>query len=298
MTVKQAFYLTRPYSLPASIAPIIVAIVFFAMCNGFTSSRQIGIATSALLVGLFGQIVSNLANDLVDFKKGTDVASRKGFKRMLTTGEVSAKDVLGLMVFFTVLTALSGLVVVILSSYLLIFLGIFVLIGAFAYSYPPFSLSYRGFGEIQVFLFYGLIAVVGTYWALSHEWQYEVFALGAAMGLANTNILIVNNYRDVESDREHLKKTLAVRFGAPLMPLLYQTNILLIIFCMIPFCTSWKSAVSSLLYLLFALPICKELRNKEGEELNKVLGKTALLVLVLAVCITQTLYLHYLSPIK
>lgn len=290
MTFKQAFYLTRPHTLSASIAPVLSALTLVFCSQKFLPHWDT--AVLCLLITVLAQIISNVANDLFDFKQGADGANRKGFKRPIATGELSYKEVLLMLIFLLLITASLGIALILLSSPWLLFLGVIILLGAIAYTGGPFPLAYHGLGEVMVFLFYGLAATLGTYFVQCGTLTSEAIALAAALGFANCNILVVNNLRDVAEDASSGKRTLLVRFGKELGPKLYLANLLLSLLLLYPFYSIW-GIFSSGLYLIFMMRQYKKLIHAEGTQFNPILVTTARGVLLLALNAIFMIVLHY-----
>ncbi len=292
MTFRQAVYLARPHTLPASIAPIVVALIL----AGFHTHLNILTAILTLAVGVGAQVVSNVANDLFDFKKGADGKKRQGFERPISSGKLSYSEVKAFLFVTVGFTSLTGLVLVALTSPWLLLVGLAVIAGAIAYTGGPYPLAYHGLGEVMVFLFYGLIAGCITYFIQCQTLTWEAVALDSSMGLASCNILIVNNYRDVEEDTASGKRTIFVRFGKQLAPKLYMSNLLLSILLLFPF-YSIIGMLSSGIYLAQMMYVQRVMARTEGEQLNNVLVQTARGVVFLALNVAFVLIIHYaISP--
>lgn len=202
-----------------------------------------------------------------------------------------------LFLFVTVgFTSLTGLVLVALTSPWLLLVGLAVIAGAIAYTGGPYPLAYHGLGEVMVFLFYGLIAGCITYFIQCQTLTWEAVALASSMGLASCNILIVNNYRDIEEDTTSGKRTIFVRFGKQLAPKLYMSNLLLSILLLFPF-YSIIGMLSSGIYLAQMMYVQRVMARTEGEQLNNVLVQTARGVVFLALNVAFVLIIHYaISP--
>ena len=199
----------RPKTLPAAASPVLVASAM-AFADGHF---RFGVAIVCLFVALLLQIGSNLANDVFDFEKGADQGDRLGPTRvtqagLLTTGEVKR----GMWVVFGI-TALLGLYLVFIGGWPFLVVGIGAIISAIAYTGGPYPLGYHGYGDIFVFVFFGLAATAGSYYLQASEIPMSVWGMATAQGFLTVAILVVNNLRDIDSDRKVNKKTLAVRFG-------------------------------------------------------------------------------------
>lgn len=296
MTLKQIFYLTRPHTLPASVSPVIVGLLLAVMEGTHYTTPSLWAGVLCVFVATFAQALSNVVNDLADFKKGADVNRNAGFERLLASGRLSYNSVRNVAVGLVILTALLGLFVVALAgNWWLLLVGGVILLGAFMYSSGQYAFAYHGLGEVAVFLFFGWVAMGGTYYVMEGTITLNLVLLASAMGLANVNILLVNNYRDVEEDKASGKRTLAVRYGAELMPLLYSTNILLVTLLIIPYYnrfTIWLMIP----FLLESLHLNKGLKHMEGKALNTVLSKTAKGVLLLAISLVAIIAIYNYLP--
>lgn len=285
MTFRQILYLLRPHTFSASLSPVIVALTL-----SFVDVRNLRYpqALLTLLVALLAQSLSNVANDLFDYKKGADGEKRKGFERPLSSGKVSYNSVKTMMYVLVLLTALFGFLLVAISSWYLALLGGVVIATAIAYTGGPYPLAYLGWGEVLVFLFYGIVPGLVTYYIQTDNLTLTALLLSTSIGCANVNILLVNNYRDYESDKAYGKKTLIVRFGKELAPLLFLCNLLLSVALIVPISSLWGMILLGA-YLFFMLRVLRQMKQKEGQELNKLLITTAKGILILSVCIVTLL---------
>lgn len=199
----------RPKTLPAAAASVIVG-SSLAWHDGVFA---IGPALAALAIALLLQIGSNLANDVYDDERGTDTAERLGPTRVTQAGLLSRKQVkTGMKVVFLLALAL-GLYLTWVRGWLVLVIGIAAIAAAVAYTGGPWPLGYHGLGEVFVFLFFGVTAVVGTYWVQAGPTTPSAWLMSVPMGLLITAILVVNNLRDIEQDRVANKRTVAVRIG-------------------------------------------------------------------------------------
>jgi len=199
----------RPATLTAAVAPVIVGSATAARAGSF----HLLPALSALCVALCVQIGTNLTNDAFDFLHGADPPSRRGPPRVTATGLLPADRVLrGAYVSF-LLAGLAGLYVVALRGYLALLVGAACILAGWAYTAGPLRLGYRGLGEVLVFVFFGLVAVAGTDAVQTGAVRPEALAAAVPVGFVCTAILVVNNLRDVDTDRATGKRTLAVRLG-------------------------------------------------------------------------------------
>ncbi|MEM1295839.1 MAG: 1,4-dihydroxy-2-naphthoate octaprenyltransferase, partial [Verrucomicrobiota bacterium] len=159
------------------------------------------------------QIATNLFNDVIDFEKGADTEARKGAKRVTQSGLISRRTVwMGAWITLG-LACLFALPLIQARGWPILAIGIPSLYFAFGYTGGPLPLAYRGLGELFVVLFFGLVAVSGTYFVQTGDWSWPPVVLGLQVGMLSTVLIAVNNLRDIEEDRVANKRTLAVRLG-------------------------------------------------------------------------------------
>ncbi|MDR7443732.1 MAG: 1,4-dihydroxy-2-naphthoate polyprenyltransferase [Armatimonadota bacterium] len=199
----------RPATLPAAVAPVLVGSATAAHLGAF----HLPAALASLWVALWIQIGTNLANDVYDFLHGSDPPHRLGPPRVTAAGLLTPRQVLlGAYTAFT-LAALGGLYLVTLRGWILVPVGLACVLAGLLYTGGPAPLGYRGLGDLLVFVFFGLVAVVGTDYVQTGILRARPAAAAVPVGLLCTAILVVNNLRDLETDRASGKRTLAVRFG-------------------------------------------------------------------------------------
>ncbi|MBN2247571.1 MAG: 1,4-dihydroxy-2-naphthoate polyprenyltransferase [Coriobacteriia bacterium] len=201
----------RPKTLPAAASSVIVGTALAAYDGGFA----LGPALAALVIALLLQIGSNLANDVYDDERGADTADRLGPTRVTHTGLLTRTQVKTGMKVVLGLAFVLGLYLTWVRGPLVLVIGVAAIIAAVAYTGGPYPLGYHGLGEVFVFLFFGLTAVVGTYWVQTGTTTPRVWLMALPPGLIITAILVVNNLRDIEQDRVAGKHTIAVRLGVP-----------------------------------------------------------------------------------
>ena len=172
-----------------------------------------GKAGLCLAFALLVQIGTNFANDYFDFIKGADTAARVGPRRAVAAGLISPRTMLGATIIVLCIAFGVGLLLVRDGGWVLLPIGIASIVCAIAYTGGPFPLGYNGLGDLFVFIFFGLVAVDTTFFVQTGRIAPDVTSCAAAIGLLAANILVVNNYRDVETDAVAGKKTLVVRFG-------------------------------------------------------------------------------------
>ncbi len=201
----------RPKTLPAAAAPVLVGSAAALVGGGF----HLGVFCAALLAALLLQVGANLANDVFDFHKGADAHQRLGPTRVTQAGLLLPEQVYrGMWLVFGV-ASLLGLYLIWMAGWPILVIGVASILAAIAYTGGPFPFGYYGLGEFFVFLFFGLAAVCGTYYAHLHSLDILAIVSSLPMGFLITAILVVNNLRDIETDRLAGKRTLAVRLKVP-----------------------------------------------------------------------------------
>jgi 1,4-dihydroxy-2-naphthoate octaprenyltransferase len=199
----------RPKTLPAAIIPVAVGTALAA------AHHTANYSSAAICLGfsLLVQIGTNFANDYFDFVQGADTAERVGPRRAVAAGLISPATMLTATGVVLALAFIVGLLLVRTGGWMLLPVGIVSILCAIAYTGGPFPLGYNGLGDLFVFMFFGLVAVCTTFYVQAGYVAADVVSCAAAVGLLAANILVANNYRDVETDTRAGKKTLVVRFG-------------------------------------------------------------------------------------
>lgn len=200
---------TRPRTLPAAVAPVLVG----AALAWHDAAFSPGAAALCLGFALLVQIGTNLANDYYDFIRGADTAARVGPRRAVAAGLVAPATMKRAMIGVFLAAFAVGLGLVVWGGPWLIAIGVASILCGIAYTGGPWPLAYIGLGDVFVFLFFGLVAVGGTYFVQAGKLTADAVLAGVPIGLLAANILVVNNYRDVETDAAANKRTLVVRFG-------------------------------------------------------------------------------------
>lgn len=205
----------RPKTLPLALAIILTG----AALAQWSGKFHLGITLLCLITATLLQIVSNFANDYGDHQKGSDTAERIGPLRGIQQGKITAAELKKGLIAVIIASFLSGTALILLAYETLndllafILLGILAVIAAITYTVGKKPYGYLGLGDISVFLFFGLVAVCGTYYLQAHNLPFSVFLPAAACGLLSTAVLNINNLRDVEQDKKAGKNTLIVRIG-------------------------------------------------------------------------------------
>ncbi|MDR2400759.1 MAG: 1,4-dihydroxy-2-naphthoate octaprenyltransferase [Deferribacteraceae bacterium] len=274
----------RPKTLPGSITPVIVAGAL-AYKDGFT---HLTVFFAAFLVALSAQIASNFANDYFDYKKGADTRIRVGPKRAVATGAAAPKEMLAATVIMLVLTVSFGVYIAYECSLWLLLVGALICITALAYSAGPYPLAYNGWGDLCVIVFYGVIPVIFTYYAITGGVSLQAVMLSVSIGIITDNILLVNNYRDYKEDSLSGKNTSVVVCGRDFGAKLFLSNIIcafLIAFAALRQFSLWFIALYILLFVVVILS-WRKLITSEGRELNILLGQTGRNVLIFGLLLT------------
>lgn len=269
----------RPRTLPAAASGVLMGSALAWLDGSF----QLMPSLACLFVALLLQIGSNVANDVFDFERGADTAERLGPVRVTQAGFLTPAQVKRGMVVIFGLAVMLGLYLAALRGWTVIWLGAAAILSAVAYTGGPFPLGYNGLGDIFVFIFFGLAAVAGTYFVQVGSVSITAWWMSVPVGLIVTAILVVNNLRDIESDRKTGKRTLAVRMGenatkaeyAILMAIAYLLVPVLIGFNLIPL-----GGLLAWLSLPLAIRALQVVFTQKGRPLNAALagtGQTAFL---------------------
>ena len=265
----------RPRTLPAAVAPVVVATALVgADFNWFR-------AALALKVAVWLQIGVNFANDYSDGVKGTD-ADRVGPIRLVASGLASAASVKAAAFISFAIASVAGTWLAILTSPLLIVVGVASIAAAWGYTGGKNPYGYRGLGELSVFLFFGVIATMGTYYAQTEELTLLSFIISIPMGALSCAILAINNLRDRPKDELVGKLTIAVRIGDQNARRMYVS--LLALAHLAALATLIPTTLTTLLALPLSVSISRQvLSGISGKELIPILGKTGKLQMVFAI---------------
>jgi 1,4-dihydroxy-2-naphthoate octaprenyltransferase len=199
----------RPRTLPAGIAPVLVGTALAGFEHVFHPLRFV----AALLGSIFIQVGANLSNDYSDARRGADADDRLGPVRVTAGGLVPPRQVLIATYVSFGIAVLIGIYLIVVAGWLLLAIGAASILAGVLYTGGPRPYGYEGLGEVFVFLFFGVVAVAGSYFVQLRHLTWEALVLSVPVGLIAVAILIVNNVRDVDSDRRAGKQTLAVRMG-------------------------------------------------------------------------------------
>jgi 1,4-dihydroxy-2-naphthoate octaprenyltransferase len=270
----------RLRTLPAAIAPVLVGTAL--ACKLYDVFRP-GAFVAAMLGSILIQVGTNLSNDYSDARRGADAEDRLGPVRVTAGGLVPPKQVLMATYITFGLAVVCGGYLVAVAGIELLFVGIASIAAGVLYTGGPRPYGYEGLGELFVFLFFGIAAVAGSTFAQSETWPWEAFVLAVPVGLLAAAILVVNNVRDMDSDKRAGKRTLAVRLGRERGRALYAATLFgSYIVAPLPWVFGPLSAWLLLCWL--TLPLAVKLvrtvrEHADGPTLNEALAQTGLLQL-------------------
>lgn len=271
----------RPRTLPAAAVPVALGTALAQRLAEWAPPAAFLCLAFALLV----QAGTNLANDYFDFVKGADTPDRVGPRRMVASGLISPAAMLRATVLTFTLAFLVGLNLVYFGGWWLVGIGAASILFGFAYTAGPFPLAYKGLGDLFVFTFFGLIAVSFTFYVQTGFFAAEGWLVGAATGALAVNILVVNNYRDCETDARAEKRTLVVRFGRRFARVEYGAMAGAGLLAPVGlFLRGWGWPVLfPLLLLPVSLCLMRRLRASSAAGANRLLAQTAGLLLAFGV---------------
>jgi 1,4-dihydroxy-2-naphthoate polyprenyltransferase len=278
----------RPRTLPAAVAPVLVGTALAATEGTF----KVLTFVAAMLGALFIQIGTNLSNDYSDARRGADTEDRLGPVRVTAGGLVPPRQVLVATYVAFGLAVLVGAYLIATAGWELLLIGVASILAGVLYTGGPRPYGYEGLGEVFVFLFFGVVAVSGSYFAQVEQFTWEAFVLAVPVGLLASAILVVNNVRDLETDRRAGKRTLAVRLGRSRARTLYGLMVYGAFACApLPWLlgsdglSAWL--LLPLLVLPLAVPVVRTVRNRtDGRSLNGALARTGMLQLAFCVLLS------------
>ncbi len=265
----------RPKTLPAAIAPVAVGCALAISQHRF----KLLPAAAALIGALLLQIGVNMANDYFDFIKGIDTSERTGPVRAAASGLLSPGELRLGILFILLLAVTDGLYLIYAAGIPVLVIGIFSIMSLLAYSGGPFPLASHGLGDLFVFIFFGIVAVCGTYYVQVLSLDKIVLIASIPVASLTTAILVVNNYRDIETDRKSSKITLAVILGergarAEYILLFISAFLVPVILFLMKAFNGW--IFLPLLAVPLFIPLLKQMSGKySGSLLNKTLSGTA-----------------------
>jgi 1,4-dihydroxy-2-naphthoate polyprenyltransferase len=281
----------RPRTLPAAVAPVLVGTALAGFANVFHPLRLI----AALLGAIFIQVGTNLSNDYSDARRGADTEDRLGPVRVTAGGLVPPRQVLVATYVSFALAVLAGIYLIVVAGWQLLLVGAASILAGVAYTGGPRPYGYEGLGEVFVFLFFGIVAVAGSFFVQTRHLNWEAFALAVPVGLLAAAILVVNNFRDVDTDGRAGKRTLAVRLGRDrtrnvFAVIIYGAYLLAPVTWLFDSLKAW--VLLPWLTLPLAAPLVRAVRNRtDGPSLNQALAHTGMLQLAFCMLLSAGLLL-------
>jgi 1,4-dihydroxy-2-naphthoate octaprenyltransferase len=275
----------RPRTLPAAAAPVVLGSALAAHAGHF----QAGPAGLCVAFALLAQIAANFANDYFDFHHGTDTPARLGPARAVASGLIAPAAMWRATLGVLAVAFAAGLGLLAYGGWPLLVIGVASLAAAVAYTGGPYPLGYHGLGDVCVWIFFGPVGVVGTYYVQA-GWPppAAVWPVAAACGLLTANILVVNNVRDAAEDARAGKRTLVVRFGKKFA--LFQYALSLMFAMLTPAALVWQGYGAPVLVAMLAYPPGRwltwklgTLREDDGPGFNRLLARTAQLLALWAI---------------
>ena len=273
----------RPRTLPAAVAPVLVGTSLAIKDGPFHPLAFVAALLGAILI----QIGTNLSNDYSDARRGADTDDRIGPVRVTAGGLLPPRQVLVATYFTFGAAVLCGIYLIAVAGWLLLAVGAASILAGVLYTGGPRPYGYEGLGEVFVFLFFGIVAVTGSYFVQRRSLPWDAFVLAVPVGLLIAAILVVNNIRDIDTDRRAGKFTLAVRLGRE------RTRVVFAAMIVVAFATAWvpwlAGALSAwLLVTLAAAPLAVKLvrlvrTHSDGPSLNRALALSAQLALLFCV---------------
>ena len=279
---KSVFIAIRPKTLSASIAPVLVGSAI-----AFNSSQfNLRIFFLTIFSAIFIQIGTNFANDVYDFINGADNDERVGPTRAVQANLISVNVMKYLTIIAFSLSVICGLPLVIKGGYPILLIGILSIISGYAYTGGPYPLGYNGWGDIFVFIFFGPIAVCGTFFLQLGYVSIESIVSGIIMGCLSVTLLCINNIRDVDTDSNVGKRTIAVRFGVMFVKYLF-ISLFLICYLLLGYLSFNLNYINKNVYfllLIITLPLCLKLNfdifKLKLHSLNRLLSNVSVFIIV------------------
>jgi 1,4-dihydroxy-2-naphthoate octaprenyltransferase len=281
----------RPKTLTAASMPVITATAL-AWFDGVAKPIA---ALSCIAFAVLAQIAANFANDYFDHKDGIDTEERLGPARAVASGWITPKAMLRATFGTLALASLCGLVLISFGGWLMIAVGLSCVVFAVLYSTGPYPLSRYGMGDVFVIVFFGFVPVLFTYYVQGGIFPPSAWLLGGMMGLMSENILITNNYRDVDTDRKTNKFTTIVIFGKAFGKWLYLSTGIVATALFVLYFLSIGCSIAiyvPVLYLILHIATWREMvKIDKGRGLNKILGLTSRNFLLFSILYIVCLFL-------
>lgn len=280
MSLQTWILASRPKTLPAAAAPVIIGAAMAWQAGLF----HLGAALAALWGALWIQIGTNFANDYFDHLKGADTADRLGPTRVTSAGLASPGHMRIAIVTAFALAFAAGIYLVVRGGWPVVVIGLSSILFGILYTGGPYPLGYHGWGEVFVLVFFGPVAVAGTWYVQTLRFALEPVIVGLAPGLLSCAILIVNNLRDIDQDRVAGKKTLAVRFGRTFARIEYSACLALPLVVAILMLSKKSNLFWTIAPVVFAIPAGRLVRviwtSTDGGALNRALAESGQLLFI------------------
>ena len=295
--MKHWIQAARLRTLPLSVSGIIVG-SFYAMSQALFNWN---IVILALLTTLGFQVLSNFANDYGDGIKGTDNEDRVGPKRAIQSGVISPKEMKNALIITSLLTLVSAIALIyvafkdhnLLFSFIYLLLGILAIASAIRYTVGNSAYGYRGFGDLFVFIFFGLVSTLGIYFMFAKEMDWVLILPATSIGFLSVAVLNLNNMRDEESDRKSNKNTIVVKMGAENAKVYHYFLVISAMILIVEFSYFKDFTFDQYLYVIGFIPLLKHLKtvytNKNPKELDPELKKVALGTFALSVLLSLSM---------
>ena len=279
----------RPKTLVAGLVPVLVG----SAAAYHSGSVSFTVFISALLGALLIQVGTNYVNDAADFLRGADTSARIGPPRMAQLGLITPKQLYRGAAFCFILATLFGVLLTVHAGWPVLAIGVFSILAAISYTAGPMPLAYYGLGDLFVLIFFGWVAVCGTYFAHGNHISLETYILGGAVGFHAVALIAVNNIRDISTDISAGKRTVAVRIGEK-----NSKTYILFLLCVPYLLIGWLSAglaEKSLLIVFISAPVAflaaqKIIRAQRPEEYLKALPIVALVQLTFGILLSVALW--------
>ena len=268
----------RLRTLPVSLAGVLCG----TACALLQGSFNAVVTLLCVLFAALAQIASNFGNEYYDYKNGIDRKGREGFRRGVTEGEISPLAMKRATYATLALAAAIGCVMLFFGPWWLMLVGATIALFALGYSAGPYPLSHHGLGDVAVVIFFGIVPVTFTCYLQTGTFDHRTLLTSLAVGLLAANVLIVNNYRDMEDDKAVNKNTTVVIFGRKVMCWCYMLAGVAAMAAMTPVWIElrlWSMPIV-LVYIVLHLKNWQYLKKAQGAALNPLLGKTAVTLLV------------------
>jgi 1,4-dihydroxy-2-naphthoate octaprenyltransferase len=281
----------RVRTLPAAVAPVLVGTALAGYLHVFHPLRF----AAALIGAMFIQIGTNLSNDYSDARRGADTEDRLGPVRVTAGGLVPPRQVLIATYMTFGVAVLAGAYLIAVAGWELLLVGAASILAGVLYTGGPRPYGYEGLGELFVFLFFGIVAVAGSFFVQVEHLIWEAFALAVPVGLIAAGLLVVNNVRDIDTDRRAGKRTLAVRLGRNRTRRLFA-GIVYLAYLLTPVTWIFGPLKAWLLLPWLTLPVAARVvrivRNRaDGASLNGALAQTGMLQLAFCTLLAAGLLL-------